>query len=211
MRVWSKTWWLVTIVFALYFGFIFTPTFIFPAFDATWYIFAVQLSISLTVPFLLLLALWAGVGLLLAKVRKRPIGGWTRIPGNAALVGLSMLAAFLALHRLLPYPLPRGSYENLFSREVWSDPESGYGQGQWITPRQKMLGDVVKNLPGKSHAEVKGMLGTGHDTQYFKSLECDLLYVTGPERASFWGIDSEWLLIWFDEHGMYKQHAILID
>lgn len=210
MRVWSKTWWLVTIVFALYFCFIFTPDLIFPAFSAIWISDIITLSFFLTVLFLLLLALWAGVGLLLAKVRKRPIGGWTRIPGNAALVGLFMLAAFLALNRLLPYPLPRGSYENLFSREVWSDPdESAYDQ---ITPRQKMLGDVVKNLPGKSRAEVKGMLGTGHDTQaFFKSLECDLLYRTGPERTSIFAIDSEWLLIWFDEHGMYKEHAVLID
>ena len=211
MRVWSKAWWFVTIAFALYFGFIFTPALVFPAFDATWYVCAVQLSILLTVPLLLLLAMWGGIELLVAKGRKRPIGAWTRIPGNTAVAGLSMLVAFLVLNRILPYQLPRGSYEALFSREVWSEPGSDFGQGQFITPRQKMLGDVVKNLPGKSRAEVEYMLGKGDDTQYFKSVGCDLLYVTGPERASFFGVDSEWLLIWFDEHGMYKRYAILAD
>ena len=211
MRVWSKAWWFVTIAFALYFGFIFTPALVFPAFDATWYVCAVQLSILLTVPLLLLLAVWGGVGLLVAKGRKRPTGAWTRIPGNTATVGLSMLVAFLVLNLILPYQLPRGSYEASFYREVWLEHGSDFGQGQFITPRQKMLGDVVKNLPGKSRAEVEYMLGKGDDTQYFKSLGCDLLYVTGPERASFFGVDSEWLLIWFDELGMYKRYAILSD
>ena len=210
MRKWSKMWWLVGLGFALYFGFILTPALVFPAFDATWVICSINYSIFLTVAFLLLLALWGGIGFLVAKVRKRPIGEWTRIPGNIAIVGFSMLVGFLVLHHILPYPLPRGSYEHRFSREIWLDPNSDLGHGQFITPRQKMLGDVVKNLPGKSRAEVEEMLGPSRDTQKFESLGCDLLYVTGPERASFFGIDSEWFLIWFDEHGVYERYEIFV-
>lgn len=46
---------------------------------------------------------------------------------------------------------------------------------------------------------------------YFQSTGRDLIYITGPERDSLFGIDSEWLLIWLDENGIYKRHAIVTD
>jgi len=107
--------------------------------------------------------------------------------------------------------LPTGSYDKQFDREAWLDPESAnYAAGD-ITPRQKMLADVVKRLPGQTHAELENMLGPTLDTPYFKSTGRDLIYVTGPERDSLFGIDSEWLLIWVDENGIYKRHAIVTD
>lgn len=55
------------------------------------------------------------------------------------------------------------------------------------------------------------MLGTSLDTPYFQSTGRDLIYVTGPERDSLFSIDSEWLLIWVDENGIYKRHAVVTD
>ena len=74
-----------------------------------------------------------------------------------------------------------------------------------------MLEDVVKRLHGQSRVELENILGPTLDTPYFKSTGRDLIYVTGPERDSFFGIDSEWLLIWVDENGIYKRHAIVTD
>ena len=49
------------------------------------------------------------------------------------------------------------------------------------------------------------------NTPYFQSTGRDLIYVTGPERDSVFGLDSEWLLIWLDGQGAYKRHAIVTD
>ena len=122
-----------------------------------------------------------------------------------------MFMAFMVLANVLPSQLPSGSYDKQFDHEVWLDPEStNYTAGD-ITSRQKMLADVVKRLPGHSRAELENMLGPTLDTPYFKSTGRDLIYITGPERDSLFGIDSEWLLIWVDENGTYKRHDIVTD
>ena len=128
-----------------------------------------------------------------------------------ALAGISMLFAFLFLSNVLPSPLPTGSYDKKFDQTVWLDPKSAdYIDGD-ITPRQKMLADVIKQLPGKNRTEIENMLGPSLDSSYFKSTGRNLIYVTGPERDSFIGIDSEWLLIWVDENGIYQRHMVTTD
>jgi hypothetical protein len=74
-----------------------------------------------------------------------------------------------------------------------------------------MLADVIKQLPGKNRTEIENMLGPSLDSSYFKSTGRNLIYVTGPERDSFIGIDSEWLLIWVDENGIYQRHMVTTD
>jgi hypothetical protein len=95
---------------------------------------------------------------------------------------------------------------------VWRDPRSAeYVEGD-ITPRQKMLADIVKNiLPGRPRAELEGLLGPSLDTLYFKNEGSDLIYMLGPERDSYITIDSEWLLIWLDKDGRFKRYAIAKD
>ncbi|MDD2990459.1 MAG: hypothetical protein PHI64_16080 [Zoogloea sp.] len=63
----------------------------------------------------------------------------------------------------------------------------------------------------KSRDEIESMLGPSMDTPYFQSTGRDLIYATGPQRDSVFGLDSEWLLIWLDEQGAYKRHAIVTD
>jgi len=207
---WSRTWWFAFIGFALYFGLFLIPKVV-PGFGATPFLFLLTLSLMLVVPLLVLLALWGTAALVISRVRRRPIGQRSKTAGRTALVGLSMFAAFMVLANVLPSQLPSGSYDKHFDREAWLDPESAnYATGD-ITPRQKMLAEVVKRLPGLRRAEIENMLGPTLETPYFKSTGRDLIYITGPERDSLLGIDSEWLLIWFDENGIYKRHAIVTD
>jgi hypothetical protein len=80
-----------------------------------------------------------------------------------------------------------------------------------ITPRQKMLAQVVAQLPGRNRQELEQMLGPSLETGYFQSSGRDLIYVTGPQRDSFVAIDSEWLLIWLDDMGTFERYAIVSD
>ena len=209
-NAWSGTKWLTFIGFGLYFGLFLIPK-VAPGFGASPFAFLLTLSLMLVVPLLMLLALWGTTALVISKLRKRPIGPRSKAAGHTAIAGLSVFAVFLALGNVLPSPLPTGSYDKDFDREVWMDAESTDYKAGDITPRQKMLADVVKRLPGENRAELEKMLGPSLDTPYFQSTGRDLIYVTGPERDSLFGIDSEWLLIWVDENGTYKRHAIVTD
>jgi hypothetical protein len=206
----SGTSWFAFIGFVIYFGLFLIPK-ASPSVGATPFAFFLTLSLFLVVPLLVLLAIWGAIALVTSKLRKRPIGPRSKAAGGTAIAGLSMLAVLLVLGNILPSPLPSGSYDKQFDREAWLDPESAnYTEGD-ITPRQKMLADVVKSLPGKSRIEIENILGTTLDTPYFKSTGRDLIYIIGPERDSLFGIDSEWLLIWVDENGIYKRHTIVTD
>lgn len=205
-----RTWWVAFIGFALYFGIFLIPKII-PKFGSTSFIFFLGLLLVLILPLLVLFALWSGVALVISSIRKHPMGQRSKKAGQVSLAGLSMFVAFLFLANVLPSPLPTGSYDKKFDQTVWLEPKSAdYIDGD-ITPRQKMLADVIKQLPGKNRTEIENMLGLSLDSSYFKSTGRDLIYVTGPQRDSLFAIDSEWLLIWVDEHGIYKRHAIASD
>jgi hypothetical protein len=129
-----------------------------------------------------------------------------------ACVGVASFAVVLGIARTLPRPLPTGSHLQSFDRAVWHEPQSAaYVDGD-ITPRQKMLADVVKSiLPGRTQAELEDILGPSLDTAYFKSTGRDLIYILGPQRDSYFTIDSEWLLIWLDKGGRFERYAITND
>ena len=107
--------------------------------------------------------------------------------------------------------MPTGSYLSAFDLSAWLDPKSAdYVQGD-VTPRQKMLAAVVAKLPGSSRADLERTLGPSLETPYFMSTGRDLIYILGPERDSLFGIDSEWLLIWLDNKGMFERYEIAND
>jgi len=75
-----------------------------------------------------------------------------------------------------------------------------------------MLADVVKSvLPGRTRVELEEILGASLETPYFKSSGRDLIYVLGPQRDSYFTIDSEWLLIWLDKDGRFERYTIAND
>ena len=66
-------------------------------------------------------------------------------------------------------------------------------------------------LPWKTKSEIEVLLGPSLETPYFASTGRDMIYVLGPERSSYFRIDSEWLLIWLDENGRFHRYTIAND
>jgi len=169
------------------------------------------LSIAVVIA-IMLLAIPAGlIAVLLAWWQKVQLKGRLRVLVVFPSVCLLLFASVVGVLRLITGDLPSGSRVMAFDGATWRDEESAsYVKGD-ITPRQKMLGDIVANvLPGQNRAEIEAQLGPSADTRYFESTGRDLIYVTGPERGPF-GIDSEWLLIWLTESGRFERYDIVQD
>jgi hypothetical protein len=79
----------------------------------------------------------------------------------------------------------------------------------WPT-RLRMVDDLLTRglLMQKTRVQVEEVLGPGAATQRFK--DWDLVYELGPERG-YIRIDSEWLVIRFDEHLLVAEARILSD
>ncbi len=206
----SKTTLLAYAGFSVYFG-LFLVQKIAPNFAGTTLAFLLALSVFITLPTLVLLAVWSAGALVRERLFKKPMGRFSRSAGRIASAGIVTCAGFLLIGGLIATPLPSGSYDSPFNRELWLEPASTRYVKGGITPRQKMLGDVISKLPGKNRAELEMMLGPSPKTGYFEESGRDLLYLTGPQRDTFFSIDSEWLLIWLDENGVYKRHAVVAD
>lgn len=206
----SRTLGISFLVFGIYFGLLLVPK-VFPSVGATAVGLVLMLSALAVIPIVTILAIWSIGARARATLRRLPVGPKSKAAGQVAVAGISMFAAFLAFAALLPNSLPSGSYESPFNREVWLDSDSTANLPGQATPRQKMLADVIAQLPHKGRSELEAMLGPSMGTQHFKSTGLDLIYLTGPERDSFFPVDSEWLLIWLDANGTYQRHAVVRD
>jgi hypothetical protein len=72
--------------------------------------------------------------------------------------------------------------------------------------RVKMVDDLINRhlLDGKTKQEVIDMLGVGEeDSPYFQNTDREMIYYLGREDG-ITGIDSEWLLIWFEDERVLK-------
>jgi hypothetical protein len=78
--------------------------------------------------------------------------------------------------------------------------------------RQKMLADLFQNyIEKRSKSELIDLLGDS-DFEKFEIPESHLIYITGLERTSYFAIiDSEWLILVFDENGIFKEYRIVTD
>ena len=75
-----------------------------------------------------------------------------------------------------------------------------------------MLRDIVSRiLPGKTRGEIEELLGASLETPYFRATKRDLIYFLGPERDTWFSIDSEWLLIWLDGQGRFHHYQVATD
>lgn len=103
-----------------------------------------------------------------------------------------------------------GSHPQRFDRAIWQAPRSAEYVPRDVTPRQKMLADVVKNvLPGRTRAELEEMLGPTEKSVVIG--DHDLVYKLGPVPDFGFAFDSDWLLIWLDKDGRFERHAIMCD
>src|SRR5574337_1903561 len=119
---------------------------------------------------------------------------------HTVVVPVALMLVQAGCHRL-----PASSYEKKFDSASWKDEASWSGIDR-PTPRQQMLGDLVNNvLPGKSRAEVLEILGP--PSQAKMTHAADLVWCLGIERGLF-GIDSEWLFVWFDSAGVVSRTAL---
>lgn len=125
-------------------------------------------------------------------------------------VGLSGVA--LRLKRGLPY----GSFLRPFDQTTWCNPASSAFAAGDLTPRQKMLGDVVRTVlkPGGRAATreaILAQLGPSETDAADNSSGETLIYRLGPQLDSLFAIDDDWLLIWFDESGRFQGFRIRAD
>jgi hypothetical protein len=121
--------------------------------------------------------------------------------GRWCLTFCASLGCILALslaNSLYGRGLPMGSLTRPFDRATWANSASSrYVQGD-ITDRQKMLGDAIRSVVrGKTKAEIVESLGPSESS--FGEGPREISYLTGPERGSFFQIDSETLIIRFDQ------------
>lgn len=142
-------------------------------------------------------------------LRKKKVGLFER---DAALSAIYItLFCFLVLPIIAPYRLPEGSYDMKFDQQVWKQEETSTFSKTGYTLRQKMIGDVIKNIiANKNRQEVLEILGPPTDTDKWQSMKSDhLIYVLGPDRG-FMPIDYEWLFVQF-EGEKFKRASIGTD
>jgi hypothetical protein len=182
-----------------------------PAIGQTQVFFFYSLSIPLVTAALLVVAVAASFVWMQSRWQRttrptiRPLLIWSA-------GGLLMFVTTVVAANRIARQLPTGSHVRPFDRAAWNHPRSSDSVEGDITPRQKMLADVVNRvLPGKTRQEIEEKLGASLDSPYFGSSGRDLIYVTGPERDSMFAIDSEWLLIWLDESGRFERYEIATD
>ncbi|WLR55434.1 hypothetical protein LC048_24780 [Mesobacillus subterraneus] len=89
-----------------------------------------------------------------------------------------------------------------------------FNQDRWLKKPEERV-DMVDsllsevNLKGKTKAEIIELLGEQEKDVYFKEPN-NLVYYLGAERG-FISIDSEWLVIWFDDKGKMTNYEVKTD
>jgi hypothetical protein len=136
------------------------------------------------------------------KITKR------RIVIASSIVSLLLLSPYLLLYGSVSYGAVREHLHRIpFDSAKWQNSELVDGNDPI---RIRMVDDLMKSrrLDGRSVEEVRKLLGKRTDTDSFE--EYELVYWLGPERG-FMGIDSEWLVISFDDKGVVQSYGIKHD
>ena len=196
---------------AAYFGLLLIPEW-WPTLGATPGYFAYLLTVPFVVLALIALGLWGALALLVSRMRGLP-----RRPSHRALLGVSLVGLLLfgfayGLSATIKGNLPSGSHLLSFESARWTAEGSDHSTRGDISVRQKMLGDVVRNvLPGRDRRGLEDLLGPSLETPYFADTDRDMIYRLGMERDSMFGVDSEWLLIWLDDAGRFERYEVRTD
>ena len=195
----------------IYFGLVLVPEW-WPGFAGTGVFFLYVLTVPIALLGLLALLLCGIIGAIRAMHRGSSVSRRHRALVVLPLAGFLMFGSVMGLARVIQGALPTGFHLLEFDSGVWQDPRSSeFVQGD-ITLRHKMLSSVVDRLePTQDRVQLEALLGPSLDTPYFESTGRDLIYILGPERDSFFGIDSEWLLIWLDDSGHFERYGINTD
>ncbi|MBT2636663.1 hypothetical protein [Bacillus sp. ISL-39] len=89
-----------------------------------------------------------------------------------------------------------------------------FNQEKWINKPAERVGMVDSmlsevELKGKTKSEIIKLLGEEDERAYFKEPN-NIVYYLGDERG-FMSIDSEWLVIWFDDKDRVTDYEIKTD
>ncbi len=89
-----------------------------------------------------------------------------------------------------------------FNQEIWVNKPA-----ERVDMIDSMLSEV--ELKGKAKTEIIKILGHEEEKAYFKEPN-NLVYYLGDERG-FMSIDSEWLVLWFDDKDRVTDYEIKTD
>ena len=135
-----------------YFGLAIVPE-LWPAFGQVPLFLLYQLSVPLVVFVLCAIGVSSGVGWIVARHRHSAPQPSISSVFRAALVGLLFFALSVGFVALVSRGLPTGSHVLHFDRAAWLAPTSSEHVAGDITPRQKMLGDVVHTCSHNTAAQ----------------------------------------------------------
>jgi hypothetical protein len=177
------------------------------------FFFLYVLSIPVVLLVLLGLLVSSCISLAIARARGLPGRRSYRLVVVISTLGLLAFFAAVSLGRVLPRPLPSGSYRAEFDASAWQAEDAAAFNRDDITARQQMLGSLLDRLePSLSRSEIEAMLGPPHPPGFpYGSEGSDLHYMTGPQRDALFGLDSEWLLIYLDDAGHFSRYEIYVD
>lgn len=200
----------LVLAFTLYFGVLLVPEW-YPDITSS----IVYVGFLFTLPFaLLVLALTTVIGVAglgVAWIRNQAARAGYRSLLQLSVLGFAVFGGSYFLAGALARGLPQGSHVLDFDAGAWKQ-AGAEPTGVTVTVRQKMLGDVVRNvLPHRSRQEIEALLGPSLDTFYAAESGRDLIYLLGRQRNSIFAIDSEWLLIWLDDSGRFERFQIHTD
>ncbi len=134
-----------------------------------------------------------------------------RRPKTLALILAAALLAFLLAAIVLSLldrmflsvdfrPIP-------FNSEVWKATPSEFSLD---SVRLRMVDDLLATRPlvGQHRDDIVALIGEPDDTPYFRKYP--MVYHLGQERHPF-GIDSEWLVIQLNDHGIATESLVVTD
>jgi hypothetical protein len=184
----------------------------YPKYAGTAFFFLYVLTVALS--FLILGASLIGVLTIagIAAVKRNSMTDKQYSFSVIVITSVIVVVLMVAVANLLPRELPTGSNLLSFDSKTWISDDGKNLDDRLMTSRQKMLKCTVEtNVLNQTREQVISALGHPSETNYFKSSGRDLIYYLGPERDSLFGIDSEWLLIWFDKDGKVSKYQIAVD
>lgn len=109
----------------------------------------------------------------------------------------------------LPARVHVALYLQPFDARRWRDQTEAERLRRW-PPRLRMAGDLVdsRRLHGRTEGEVLELLGPPDERGPWGEDWCDASYYLGPDHAQ---LDSEWLLLTFDDERVLERCWIAID
>jgi hypothetical protein len=97
-----------------------------------------------------------------------------------------------------------------FHDKAWRERSLDRADAEWPT-RLRMVDDLIakRRLDGLTRNELLVLLGPADKTDKWR--DWDLVYWLGHERSGFIRIDSEWLVIRFDDSGRVGSYQVVAD